>query len=143
MQSDFDKVVRKNDPKTKIAEHKKPKKQIFPAQKILDDCKKHYALQEKLYKKYGKSTTIWPNDMPLEDMERMVKFRCFSSRPKDAVAMKVMERLMAKDSAHKQVCTKQFTLFPSKRLSPHILVTESEAVGCEVAKLQQKLSKLP
>ena len=67
--------------------------------------------------------------MPLEDMERMVKFRCFSRKPEDAVAIKVMERLMAKDSAHKQGCTVHFTLFPSKRLSPHILVTESEAVG--------------
>ena len=67
--------------------------------------------------------------MPLEDMKQMVKFRCFSRRPEDAVAIKVMERLMSKNSAQKQVCTLQLTLFPSKRLSPHILVTESEAVG--------------
>ena len=59
----------------------------------------------------------------------MLKFRCFSSKSEDAVAMKVMERLMAKNSAQKQVCTIQFTLFPSKRLSSYILVTESEAVG--------------
>ena len=85
-------------------------------------------MQEKLYKKYGKSTTTWPNDMPLEAMYQMVKFRCFSSRPKDAVAMKVMQGLMAENSAHKQVC-KNSLLFPSKRLSPHILVTESEAAG--------------
>ena len=67
--------------------------------------------------------------MPLEDMEQMAKFKCFSNRPEDAIAMKVMERLMSKDSAHKQVCTLQFTLFQFKILSPYILVTESEAVG--------------
>ena len=66
--------------------------------------------------------------MPLEDMEQMLIFRCFSSRHEDAVAMKVMERLMTKDRVHKQVCTKQFNLFPLKLLSPYILATESKAV---------------
>ena len=102
MQSAFDKVVRKNDPKTKTAEHEKPKEQILSAYTILDDCETHNFLQEKLYNKYRRSTTTWPNNMPLEDMKQMVKFRCFSSRPEDAVAIKVMQRLMAKNSSKKQ-----------------------------------------
>ena len=93
---------------------KQPKEQNFSPQKIPATCEPHKLLKEKLYKKYKNLTTTWPNNMPLEDMEQMIKFRCFSSRPEDAVAMKVMERLMAENSAHKQVCTLQFTLFPSK-----------------------------
>ena len=50
MQSDFDKAVRRNDPKTMITVHKQPKEQISSAQKILDDCEEHYALQEKYMK---------------------------------------------------------------------------------------------
>ena len=67
--------------------------------------------------------------MALEDLAEIIKFKCFSSRPEDAVAVKVMERLMGEESAHKKVCTVQFTLFLFKILSSHILVTESEAAG--------------
>ena len=97
-----------------MAEHKQLKDQILSTQKISDDRKTHNSLQDKLYKKYRKSTTTWPNDMPLEDMEKMVKFRCFSSRPEDAVAMKVIQRFMAETSSKKQVCALQLTLFSSK-----------------------------
>ena len=67
--------------------------------------------------------------MLLEYLAEMVKFKCISNRNENSVAMKVMERLMAEDSAHKQVCIIQFTLFQFKRFSLHILVTESEAAG--------------
>ena len=93
---------------------KQSKKQIMSAEKLPENREPHESLKEKLFKKYGKSTTTWPNNMPLEDMEQMVKFRCFSSIPEDAVAMKVMQRLMAKNSAKKQVCALQLTLFSSK-----------------------------
>ena len=123
MPSVFDNAVKRDGSKPMLVEHEQPKEQILSAQKSPDDCKTLTSLKEKLYKKYGKSTTTWPNNMPLDDMEQMVKFKCFLSRPEDAVAMKVMERLFSKDSAHKQVCTLQFTLFQFKRLSPHMLVT--------------------
>ena len=79
--------------------------------------------------------------MPLEDLDQMVNFKCFLSRPEDAIAIKVMERLMAKNSARKQVCSLQLTLFSFKILSPHILYLIQ--VESENAKLQQKLSNFP
>ena len=51
MQSDFDKAVKRDDPKTKMVVPKQPKKQNLSAQKILDDSETHNFLQEKLYKK--------------------------------------------------------------------------------------------
>ena len=76
--------------------------------------------------------------MPLEDMDQMVNFKCFSSRPEDAVAMKVMEGLVTKNIARKQVCTLQFTLLLFKILSPHMLcLVQMES---ENAMLKQKLS---
>ena len=80
--------------------------------------------------------------MLLEYMEEMVKLRCLSSRPEDAVAMKVMERLMVKNIAHKQVCTVLFTLFLFKIVSSHILVTESEAVGILSCQLEAEAPML-
>ena len=112
-----------------LVEHEQPKEQNLSAQKSPNYRGTHTYLKEKLYEKYGKATTTWPNNMPLEYLTEMVKFKCFSSRPKDAVAMKVMQRLVAKNSARKQVCTLQFTLFLFAILSPYILVTESETVG--------------
>ena len=94
-----------------------------------DDREIQESLKDRLNKKYEKLTTTWTNDMPLEDLAEMVKFKCFLTRPEDAIAVKVIERLMVLDSAHKQICTVQFTLFQFKILYPHILYTESKAVG--------------
>ena len=58
-----------------------PKKQILPAEKIPEN-RERLESQKKLFRKYGISTTTWPNDMPLEDLDQMVNFKCFSSRSK-------------------------------------------------------------
>ena len=113
----------------------------MPTGKIPENRESNESLKEKLFRNYRKSTTTWPNDMPLEDMDQMVNFKCFSSRPEDAVARKVMERLMDKKSVLKQVCTLKFTLLLFKILSPHMIyLIQMESKN---AKLKQKLSKFP
>ena len=120
-QSVSDNAVKENKNKTQMVAPEQPKNQILPTEKIPENREPLESQKDKLFRKYGKSTTTWPNDMLLEDMDRMVNFKCFSSRPEDEVAMKVMRRFMEEKSARKQVRTFQFTLLLFKILSPHML----------------------
>ena len=68
--------------------------QIHNAAESLSDIGTKESWEDILLNKYGSSTRTWKDDMPLEDMSEMVKIRCPSNRGEDAIASKVMKRLL-------------------------------------------------
>ena len=75
--------------------------QIQDSADSLSDIGTQESWEDRLLNKYVRSTRTWKDNMPLEDMASMVKIRCPSSRGEDAIASKVMRRILIENKKPK------------------------------------------
>ena len=77
--------------------------------------------EDRLLKKYVRSTRTWKDDMPLGDMASMVKIKCPSNRGEDDIVSKVMRRLLIEKK--QKVTYNKFCLAVIQIISQHFPIS--------------------